>query len=74
MRATKVDQSEFDRVLHLVEEKTCFRYTAGCLEDSSAFMVPVATDGESVIGPCVRFTWKQLRALAALPYPPGKER
>jgi hypothetical protein len=71
MRATKVDQSEFDRVLHLVEEKTCFRYTAGTLDASSAFMVPVAGDGETVMGPCVEFSWKQLKALAALPYPPG---
>lgn len=73
MRATRVSQDEFDRVLRQVEEKTCFRYTAGCIDDSSAFMVPVGMDGESVIGPCMSFTWKQLKALAALPHPPGKE-
>jgi hypothetical protein len=73
MRATKVDQSEFDRVVCLVEQKTCFRYTAGTLDASSAFMVPVASDGKTVLGPCVQFSWKQLQALANLPYPPGEE-
>jgi len=71
--ATKVSQDEFDRVLRLVEQKTRFRYTAGTLDASSAFMVPVASDGETVIGPCMEFSWKQLQAMAELPAPPWEE-
>ena len=62
----KVSQDEFDRVLRLVEQKTCFRYTAGTTA-SSAFMVPVAKDGKTPMGPCIEFTWKQLQYMASLP-------
>ena len=71
---TKVSQDEFDRVLALVEKKTCFRYTAGTLDASSAFMVPVAQDGKTVIGECVEFSWKQLKALSELPDRPARLR
>ena len=64
---TKVSQDEFDQVLRLVEQKTCFRYTAGTQDDSTAFMVPVAKDGKTPIGPCIEFTWKQLKFMANLP-------
>ena len=68
--ATKVSQDEYDRVLVLVERKTNFRYTAGTLDASSAFMVPVGPDGETVTGSCVEFTWKQLVAMSELPDKP----
>jgi len=68
--ATKVSQDEYERVLALVENKTGFRYTAGTIDASSAFMVPVGSDGETVIGECVEFTWKQLKVMSELPDKP----
>ena len=64
---TKVDQKEFDRILKLVERKTCFRYTAGTLDASSAFMVPIDRKTQIPIGPVVELSWEQLQALAKLP-------
>lgn len=71
MAHTKVGQDEFDRVVRSVEQKTCFRYTAGTLDASSAFMIPVAQDGKTPLGPVVEFSWKKLQALAELPDRPA---
>jgi len=70
MAKPKVSQKEFDETLKAVEANHCFRFQAGC-DDSSAFMVPVSRDGETVIGPSQRFTWKQLKALAQIKRPPS---
>ena len=64
---TKVDQKEFDKVVRLVEQKTCFRYTAGTLDASSAFMLPVNRETQIAIGPVVELSWEQLQALSELP-------
>ncbi len=61
-----VHHDEYNRVIGLVEEKTVFRFTAGCL-DSSAFMIPVASDGKTPLAGPIRFAWKQLVALSELP-------
>jgi len=67
-----ISQDEFDRVLSEVERKTCFRFTAGTRNPaSSAFMVPVAQDGKTVIGECVEFSWKQLVGMSELPEKPA---
>lgn len=65
---SKVSQKQYDRVLRQVEEKTCFRFSAG-VEDNSAFMVPVNSEGV-VIGECMQFTWKQLKGMSELPSMP----
>ena len=68
----KINQEEFDRVIQLVEEKTCFRYAAGTYDASSAFMVPVAGDGETALSPAIEFTWGQLVAMSELPERPKR--
>lgn len=64
---TKVSQKEFDRVLRLVEQKTCFRYTAGTIDASSAFMIPIDRKTQTPIGPVVELSWEQLQTLSKLP-------
>jgi hypothetical protein len=63
-----VSPQEFDATIRKVEVNTCFRFQAG-VDDSSAFMVPVTKDG-TVAGACIRFTWRQLKAMADLGPPP----
>lgn len=72
MARRQVTQSEFNETLKKVEANTCFRFQAG-VDDNSAFMVPVAKDGH-VMGPTVRFNWKQLTELAKLVPPPSLRR
>jgi len=66
-----VSQEEFDKVLAEVERKTCFRFTAGTRNPAStAFMVPVASDGKTPMGSAIEFSWKQLVGMSKLPERP----
>ena len=63
----KVHEKEWNGVVRLVEQKTCFRYVAGTYDASTAFMLPVDHKTQVAIGPVVELSWKQLQALSKLP-------
>ncbi len=53
----------FDQAIEEIEASTCFRLTART-DAGSAFFVPVASDGETVVGDCFELSKAKIIALA----------
>ncbi len=58
----------FQEAITAIEKNTCFRLTAVAGEES-AFFVPVAQDGKTVIGDCIELTRAKIMKLAQLKKP-----
>ena len=56
---------KFNEAIQKIEANTCFRLTAAT-DKNSAFFVPVAKDGKTVIGECFELTWRKIKKLALL--------
>ena len=66
---TKPTEAEFNDAIKALEEKTCYRMTAKT-DVGSAFFVPV-TEKDNPMAPAFEMSWKQIKAVAALPRPEG---
>ena len=62
------EKMQFKEAITAIEENTCFRLTAAT-DKESAFFVPVAKDGETVIGDAFELTRAKIMQLAKLEKP-----
>ena len=65
---TYTQTKQFNQAIAQVEANTCYRLT-GATNARGGFFVPVASDGETVIGECFELSWRQIKNVAALEKP-----
>ena len=65
-----MEKTEVQKAIEHIEKETCFKMTT-MTDKESAFFVPVAADGKTVIGPCFEMSRSTILKLAAVVKPQG---